>query len=95
MFDYGVYILKCADGTYYTGLTNNLSKRLATHNAGQGARYTRARLPVQQVFWLDGLSRRAAHQVEYAIKQLSRTQKIRLIAGDKRLLQAVYQQVKP
>lgn len=82
MTTYGVYILKCADGSYYTGLTNDLTKRLATHNAGKGAKFTRSRLPVMVVFWLDNLSRRAAYRVEYAIKQLTRPQKIRLIQGD-------------
>ncbi len=84
--DYGVYILHCADDTYYTGLTNNLPQRLATHNAGKGARYTRSRRPVRVVFWLTGLKRRTAYQVEYAIKQLRRAQKVRLIAGDEAVL---------
>lgn len=86
MTTYGVYILKCADGSYYTGLTNDLTKRLATHNAGKGAKFTRSRLPVMVVFWLDHLSRRAAYRVEYAIKQLTRRQKMRLIQGDAALV---------
>ncbi|MDM8528465.1 GIY-YIG nuclease family protein [Anaerolineales bacterium HSG24] len=83
---YGVYILRCADNTYYTGLTNDLERRVATHNAGRGARYTRSRLPVEALFWWDNLSKRDAYRVEWMIKQLSRTQKQCLIDGDERLL---------
>jgi len=81
----------CADTTYYTGLTNNLSARIKTHNKGKGARYTRTRLPVRIVFWLDGFTRQQAYRVEYYIKTLNRSQKKQLIAGDKALLALVQQ----
>lgn len=88
---YGVYIVVCADNTYYTGLTNNLSARVKTHNRGKGARYTRSRLPVTVLFWLDGFTRQQAYRVEYYIKTLNRSQKKRLIGGDKSLLALVQQ----
>ena len=47
---YYVYLLRCADGTLYTGFTNDLARRLAAHNAGKGAKYTRSRLPVDLVY---------------------------------------------
>lgn len=83
---YGVYILACADGTYYTGLTNNLERRLVAHNKGHAARYTRGRRPVKVVWWLDGFSRSVAGRLEVAVKRLPRQQKTRLVAGDKALL---------
>lgn len=48
---YYVYLLRCGDGTLYTGYTNDLKRRLAVHNAGKGAKYTRSRLPVDLVYW--------------------------------------------
>ena len=48
---YFVYLLRCGDGTLYTGCTNDLRRRLAVHNAGKGAKYTRSRLPVSLVYW--------------------------------------------
>lgn len=48
---YYVYLLRCADGTLYTGFTNDLARRLAAHNAGRGAKYTRGRRPVELVYW--------------------------------------------
>ena len=69
-----VYLLRCADGTLYTGSTNDVKKRLAAHNAGRGAKYTRARRPCALVE-----SRSAALRREAAIKRLTRAQKLRLI----------------
>lgn len=79
-----IYILECSDGTLYTGYTNDLDKRLAAHNAGKGAKYTRVRLPVRRVYEEYFDSKSAAMQREYAIKKLSRPQKIKLIQGGRR-----------
>lgn len=74
-----VYILKCSDGTFYTGITNDLHKRLATHNVGKGAKYTRSRLPVELV-WFDKFdTKNQALKKEAAIKKLSREQKEKII----------------
>ncbi len=73
------YILRCADETLYTGITNDLTKRLAAHNAGTAARYTRARGPVELLF-VEGCSdRSAALKREMEIKRLRRTEKLALI----------------
>lgn len=72
---YWVYILKCADGSLYTGITNNLVKRVAVHNAGKGAKYTRARLPVILKYSVEVEDRGSALKEEYRIKQLSKTEK--------------------
>jgi len=76
---YFVYILHCADGTYYTGYTPDLEKRVALHNAGKGAKYTRSRLPVK-VAWSKGYKgKSAAMSAEARIKQLTRVQKDKLV----------------
>lgn len=75
-----VYMVACADGTLYTGWTTDLNQRIATHNAGQGAKYTRSRLPVELVYYETYPDSQTARQREYAIKQLSRQQKLALIA---------------
>ncbi|WP_114572237.1 GIY-YIG nuclease family protein [Exiguobacterium flavidum] len=74
-----VYIVRCGDGSYYTGYAVNVDKRLAVHNAGQGAKYTKARLPVTLMYKETFASRSEALKREYAIKQLTRTQKEKLI----------------
>lgn len=76
-----IYILECSDGTLYTGYTIDLEKRLHTHNEGKGAKYTRVRLPVKRVYEESFETKSAAMQREYAIKQLTRSQKIKLIQG--------------
>ena len=76
---YGVYILRCADGTLYTGCTNDLSRRLAAHNAGKGAKYTRSRRPVELVYREEVPDKSAALRREAAIKGLSRGEKLALI----------------
>ena len=73
-----VYMLECADGTFYTGWTNNLEKRLAAHNDGSGARYTRGRLPVRIVYVEELSTRQEAQSRETAIKALKRQQKAAL-----------------
>ncbi|MDI1250967.1 MAG: GIY-YIG nuclease family protein [Lacunisphaera sp.] len=76
-----VYILRCADGTYYTGTAKDVAARQAVHNAGQGAKYTRPRLPVR-VVWSEGpMSLTRALRREYQLKQLTRPQKQALIRG--------------
>ena len=73
-----VYILQCADGTLYTGYTTDPERRLEEHNAGEGAKYTRGRTPVERVYLEAFNSQSQAMQREYAIKQLSRTKKKQL-----------------
>ena len=75
-----VYILRCADGTLYTGYTTNLKAREAAHNRGRGAKYTRGRLPVTLVYRRGFRSRGRALTREYAVKQLTRAEKEALIA---------------
>ncbi|AYD41230.1 GIY-YIG nuclease family protein [Clostridium fermenticellae] len=76
-----VYILECKDGTFYTGYTNDLEKRIKTHNSGRGAKYTRCRLPVRIVYSEAYESRSEAMKREYFIKQLSRQAKIKLMSN--------------
>lgn len=73
-----VYIVKCFDGSLYTGITNNLDKRIATHNAGKGARYTKARCPVILLKYFDVDTKSEALKLEYRIKQMSRIEKLNL-----------------
>jgi len=75
------YIVECSDGTYYTGWTTDPERRVATHNKGRGAKYTKIRLPVKLVFVEEQLDRRTAMQREIAIKRMKRERKARLIAG--------------
>jgi putative endonuclease len=75
-----VYIVRCADHSLYTGITTNIERRLAEHNAGIGARYTRARLPVELIHAEPAADRSAASRREAAIKRLPRTAKLSLIA---------------
>ena len=74
-----VYILLCGDGTLYTGHTNDLSRRLAVHNAGKGAKYTRSRLPVSLKYWEELPNKSSALRRERAIKSLTRREKLALI----------------
>ena len=74
-----VYILKCADQSLYTGITNNLEARLATHQKGEGAKYTRNRLPLSLVYSENCRDRSTASKREYEIKALSRADKLKLI----------------
>ncbi|MBR3631175.1 MAG: GIY-YIG nuclease family protein [Oscillospiraceae bacterium] len=76
------YMLECADGTLYTGWTNDLQKRLAAHNSGQGAKYTRSRKPVRLVYAEKHEDRRDAMRREVEIKRLTRTQKLLLIGNE-------------
>ena len=74
-----VYIVRCLDRTLYTGITTNLDRRLAEHNAGRGAKYPRPRRPVVLVYSEPAISRSAAASREYQIKRLSPTGKMNLI----------------
>ena len=73
------YVVKCSDGTFYTGWTNNLEKRIACHNAGKGAKYTKTRRPVALVNYETFETKEDAMRREYAIKQMSRTEKEKLV----------------
>lgn len=75
------YILECADGTFYTGWTTDLQRRLSEHNSGTGAKYTRCRLPASLVYYETFSSRREAMRREAAIKKLSRSAKEKLISA--------------
>jgi len=70
-----VYIVECADNTLYTGITNDIDKRISVHNAGKGAKYTQSRLPVKLVYQESCKDRVHAGQREYQIKQLNRSDK--------------------
>lgn len=74
-----VYILLCQDGTLYTGWTVDLDKRVETHNKGKASKYTRARLPVKLVYYEEFEDKIGAQKREYAIKQLKRKDKLKLI----------------
>ena len=76
-----VYILRCADDTLYTGWTTSLERRLKAHNSGKGAKYTKARLPVEIVYYEEFEDKKEAMKREYAIKQLSRGEKLKLIGN--------------
>lgn len=73
------YILRCRDGSLYTGWTNNLEKRLNCHNAGKGAKYTKARLPVELAYFETFQTKKEAMQREWKIKKMTRKEKIALI----------------
>ena len=75
------YVLRCADRSLYTGWTNDLKKRVAAHNAGTGARYTRAHGPVELVYFEVSETKEEAMRRECRIKKLSKKQKEQLIAG--------------
>ncbi len=81
MSDHYVYVLRCADDTLYTGYTTDVARRVAEHDAGDGAKYTRGRTPVALVHVESFDSKAAAMSREYEIKQYSRAQKVRLIEG--------------
>ena len=76
-----VYMLRCGDGSLYTGITNDLPKRLKTHAAGKASRYTRSRLPATLAYSEPQRSKSAALKREAAIKRLTRPQKQRVIAA--------------
>ncbi|MCQ2401809.1 MAG: GIY-YIG nuclease family protein [Lachnospiraceae bacterium] len=73
------YILRCSDGTYYTGWTNDIEKRLKAHNSGKGCKYTRTRCPVALVYLEESETKEAAMSREWHIKRLTREEKEKLI----------------
>lgn len=74
-----LYILKCGDGTLYTGITDDLDRRLAVHRSGKGAKYTRGRGPLELVYQEQQESYSAALKREHQVKQLTRAQKLHMI----------------
>jgi predicted GIY-YIG superfamily endonuclease len=76
---WSVYLLRCADGTYYTGSTTDVAARAAAHNAGRGARYTSGRRPVEVVYQEACESKPAAFRREHALKRLTRSAKEALV----------------
>ncbi len=77
------YIVKCNDDTLYTGWTNDIEKRVEAHNAGKGAKYTKTRRPVELVYWEEFETKEDAMKREYAIKQMTRKAKNKLIENNK------------
>ena len=80
-----IYIIECRDGSLYTGITIDLEKRLAAHNAGKGAKYTTSRRPVRLIYREGAANRSEASKRENAIKRLNRNDKLALCAKRNRL----------
>lgn len=76
---YYVYIMECSDSTFYTGITNDLEKRIKMHNQGKASKYTRSRLPVKMVYKEQIMGKGKALSRELAIKKLNRVDKLKLI----------------
>lgn len=76
---WSVYLVECNDGTLYCGISNDVDARIAAHNAGRGARYTRGRAPVRLLWRAECATRSDALRRERAVKALPRTQKLRLL----------------
>ena len=74
-----VYILRCSDGSLYTGWTNSLKNRLEKHNKGLGAKYTRARRPCKLVFFMEVSDKKIAMKIEYRIKKLKKKSKENIV----------------
>ena len=74
-----VYILRCGDGSLYTGITDDVNRRLEAHRSGKGAKYTRGRGPLELVYQEELLDKSAALKREFAIKQLTRAEKLKLL----------------
>lgn len=75
------YIVKCSDGSLYTGWTNDLDKRLRAHNSGKGAKYTKSRRPVVLAYYEEFQTKEEAMHREWEIKRMSRQEKMRMISG--------------
>ncbi len=78
------YVLQCADGTFYCGVTNDLEKRISVHNAGEGAKYTRGRTPVKLAYSEGCADKSAALKRELEIKALPRAKKLVLVSARKK-----------
>jgi len=74
-----VYVVRCANGSLYTGYTKDIEVRMAAHNEGKGGRYTRTHRPVELIAFWGFTTKREALQIEYRIKQLSRQKKLELV----------------
>lgn len=83
---YWLYILRCGDGTLYTGTTDDVERRLAAHRGGKGAKYTRGRGPLEVVYREAFPDKSAALKREWAVKRLSREEKLKLIENGERPL---------
>ena len=81
MADWSLYLIKCGDGKLYTGITNDLDKRIEQHASGQGAKFTRGRGPLQIVFSQTVGDRSRASKLEWRVKKLRRYQKEELASG--------------
>ena len=77
-----VYIIECSDGSLYTGITNDLDRRITAHNDGRGAKYTKSRRPVRLRYSEPAADRKNASQREYAIKSLRKAEKMLLITPE-------------
>ena len=75
-------ILRCCDGSFYCGWTNDLARRVAAHNAGTGGKYTRSRLPAELVWYTVSETKEEAMSLEFHIKRLTRKQKERPVGGE-------------
>lgn len=82
--DWYLYLLRCGDGTLYTGITDDVDRRLAAHRVGRGAKYTRGRGPLELVYTEEQPDKSTALRRELAVKKLTRAQKLELCAGWKR-----------
>lgn len=83
---FSLYIVRCADGSLYTGIATDVEKRLTEHTRGlRGAKYLRGRGPLEIVFAAPAGDRAAASRLEYRVKRMTREQKLELIAGDRQL----------
>lgn len=80
-----LYVLRCADGSLYTGITNDLDRRLKRHSAKKGSRYTRSRLPVELLWTRACASGQVARSLERRVKAMTRADKLRVIEGRTRL----------
>ena len=91
-----VYMVRCADGTLYTGYARNVESRMKAHNAGRGAKYTAPRLPVSLVYWEPCETRGSALKREFEVKQLRRSEKEKLAdsAGETLKLPVMEHQIK-
>ena len=77
-----VYLVECRDGTFYTGVACDVERRVAEHNSGSGARYTRGRAPVRVVAASRAMEKRAAYRLEWAVKQLPRAEKLSAVRAE-------------
>ena len=75
------YIVKCSDGSFYTGWTNNVEKRVKAHNEGKGAKYTKSRRPVELIYYEEFQTKEEAMSREYTIKRMTRQKKELLVRG--------------